>query len=813
MIDSEEANNINNDDSNEFDCTPRCGMEFDSQEAAYNLYNAYGRKVGFSIRKERHYKNKKTNEVTSRIFACSKEGFRLQDKRDYKIKKPRAETRTGCHAKMVIKLNRSNGRFFVHEFEEQHNHALQKPECAHMLPSQRKISDSQAAELDLAEESGISLRESYELMAKHVGGRESLGYTRVDQKNYLLSRRQRKMVYGEAGSLLRYFQGKTVENPSFFYAVQLDNEEQITNIFWADAKMISDYGHFGDVVSFDTTYKTNRAGRPFAVFSGLNHHREIVVFGAALMYDETAPSFIWLFETFLVAMSNKAPKTIFTDQDAAMMNAIPHVMPDTYHRLCLWHMMQNALKNVNCVFKGNSGVREVLKKFIDEYEDEDEFLVAWDEMLVKHNVQGKALEWLKGIKKLRKKWAKAYVKMAWSAGMTTTGISESFNGRLKEYLQSDYNVVQFFMHFERVLDDQRYKEYQAEYNLCYKNAQVKVPAMMVKQAGDTYTKAIFEEFQEQYGESLDLRIKSTVDDGEVVVYTVFPPYGAFMERHVRRERDSNIIWCSCRLFEIKGILCSHAIKILREVMDTLEIPSQYILKRWTKKARAESIQDMHGKEIQVDPRLQQSSRFRSLCHAFTQISSRAAESDETYEIALSCAHKLGKLTEDKLSLQINGKTEDEGEDSAPIMALNHSNDVPNLNNATVVQAKGLKKRETCRGRRRLKSCLEKAIAKRKRSSNSHLSKETCVPNETVAAGCYIASPPPFFCAPVMAEPRGPFPVVSTLNSSQGHDMLKYMPWMTYEEPQYSTFQELLQTSPTGYSVAHQDLNVSGDHWR
>ncbi|XP_068319758.1 protein FAR1-RELATED SEQUENCE 5-like [Pyrus communis] len=480
---------------------------------------------------------------------------------------------------MVIKLNRSNGRFFVHEFEEQHNHALKKPECAHMLPSQRKISDSQAAELDLAEESGIPLWESYELMAKHVGGRESLGYTKVDQKNYLLPKRQRKMVYGEAGSLLRYFQ----------------------------------------------------------------------------------------------SMSNKAPKTIFTDQDAAMMNAIPHVMPDTYHRLCLWHMMQNALKNVNCIFKGNSG--------------------------------GKALEWLKGIKKLRKKWAKAYVKMAWSAGMTATGISESFNGRLKEYLQSDYNVVQFVMHFERELDDQRYKEYQAEYNLCYKNAQVKVPAMMVKQAGDTYMKAIFEDFQEQYGESLDLRIKSTVDDGEDVVYTDFPPYGAFMERHVRRERDSNIICCSCRLFEIKGILCSHAIKILIEVMDTLEIPSQYILKRWTKKVRAKSIQDMHGKEIQVDPRLQQSSRFRSLCHAFTQISSRAAKSDETYEIARSYAHKLGKLTEDKLSLQINGKTEDEGEDSAPIMALNQSNDVPNLNNATVVQAKGLKKRETCRGRRRPKSCL------------------------------------------------------------------------------------------------------------
>jgi len=49
------------------------------------------------------------------------------------------------------------------------------------------------------------------------------------------------MLYGEAGSLLKYFQDKVVENPSFQYAIQMDCEEQIANIFWADAKMIVDY--------------------------------------------------------------------------------------------------------------------------------------------------------------------------------------------------------------------------------------------------------------------------------------------------------------------------------------------------------------------------------------------------------------------------------------------------------------------------------------------------------------------------------------------------------------------------------------------
>ena len=48
--------------------------------------------------------------------------------------------------------------------------------------------------------------------------------------------------------MLKYFHDKIAENPSFQYALQLDCEEHITNIFWADAKMVLDYAHFGDVM-------------------------------------------------------------------------------------------------------------------------------------------------------------------------------------------------------------------------------------------------------------------------------------------------------------------------------------------------------------------------------------------------------------------------------------------------------------------------------------------------------------------------------------------------------------------------------------
>jgi zinc finger SWIM domain-containing protein 3 len=94
------------------------------------------------------------------------------------------------------------------------------------------------------------------------------------------------LICGEADSLLKYFQEQINKNSLFHYAVQLDADEKMTNIFWADARMIVDYVYFGDVMTFNTTFSTNKELRPLAVFTGFNHHRWVVIFGAALLYDE-----------------------------------------------------------------------------------------------------------------------------------------------------------------------------------------------------------------------------------------------------------------------------------------------------------------------------------------------------------------------------------------------------------------------------------------------------------------------------------------------------------------------------------------------
>jgi zinc finger SWIM domain-containing protein 3 len=104
--------------------------------------------------------------------------------------------------------------------------------------------------------------------------------------------------------------------------------------------MVADYEVFGDVVCFDTTYRKLNDGRPFGLLVGVNNHKKTTIFGAALLYDETAESFVWLFYTFLTAMSGKKPQTILTDEDAAMAKAIKIALPETHHRICIWHMKQ-----------------------------------------------------------------------------------------------------------------------------------------------------------------------------------------------------------------------------------------------------------------------------------------------------------------------------------------------------------------------------------------------------------------------------------------------------------------------------------------
>ncbi|KAI3928209.1 hypothetical protein MKW98_023810, partial [Papaver atlanticum] len=137
---------------------PAVGMVFDSENQAYDYYNAYGRFLGFSIRKSKMV-IRKDKTVTRRVFCCSKEGFRCKHPRGDPMR-PRPVTRTGCKARLGIQLQ-DDGKYSINEFVEEHNHVLAPPSEAHMLRSQRKSQDPQTGSIEsilslIREEAGES---------------------------------------------------------------------------------------------------------------------------------------------------------------------------------------------------------------------------------------------------------------------------------------------------------------------------------------------------------------------------------------------------------------------------------------------------------------------------------------------------------------------------------------------------------------------------------------------------------------------------------------------------------------------------------
>ena len=169
---------------------------------------------------------------------------------------------------------------------------------------------------------------------------------------------------------------------------------------------------------------------PFAPILGTNHQKQTIIFGAALIFNESIPSFVWLFESFLKAMNGKHPSTIFTDQDAAMAGAIAYVFPNTSHRLCLWHIYLSAGKHLRHVInKSDNNFLPDFKRCVHEDRSKTYFIEKWNELLSKYNLEDNP--WMRNLYDLRAKWAAVYHD-GFTADMTSTQRSEGMNNAFKK---------------------------------------------------------------------------------------------------------------------------------------------------------------------------------------------------------------------------------------------------------------------------------------------------------------------------------------------------------------------------------------------
>ncbi|KAK1606457.1 hypothetical protein QYE76_030130 [Lolium multiflorum] len=112
--------------------------------------------------------------------------------------------------------------------------------------------------------------------------------------------------------MFKFFEDMKKENENFFYDYKVDDENILENVFWSNASSRAAYADFGDCITFDTTYKSNKHHLPLAVFVDVNNHLQATIFGVALMGNESEQSFKWVFSRFLECIGGKQPICILT---------------------------------------------------------------------------------------------------------------------------------------------------------------------------------------------------------------------------------------------------------------------------------------------------------------------------------------------------------------------------------------------------------------------------------------------------------------------------------------------------------------------
>lgn len=109
-----------------------------------------------------------------------------------------------------------------------------------------------------------------------VGGPENLPFLEKDCCNYNGNAQHLQLGKGGAQTLCEYFARMQYKNDGFFALMNFDDDSRLKNVFWADARSREAYKYFGDVVTFDMTYLTNKNGIPFAPFVSVNHHGQSI---------------------------------------------------------------------------------------------------------------------------------------------------------------------------------------------------------------------------------------------------------------------------------------------------------------------------------------------------------------------------------------------------------------------------------------------------------------------------------------------------------------------------------------------------------
>ena len=271
---------------------PRVGMEFDSLQQVIEFYKNYAYSKGFATMTRSSRKNKSFTETSYINLKCNR-GRRYSSLIDDTSKK-KSTIKNSCEVRIKALMDITDQKWKILSFIENQNHDLSPSKFRHFVAF-RHISTDTKRRLLINDNAGVKVNNSIKSSIVEAGGYENMTYNQKDVRNFLDKERRLKCREGDGQALHDYFVRMQGKNSNFYHALDLDNELRVRNVFWVDTRSRAEYESFHDVITFDTTYLTNKYDMPFTPFIGINHHGEFIILGCGLLSSEDTDSFMWVF--------------------------------------------------------------------------------------------------------------------------------------------------------------------------------------------------------------------------------------------------------------------------------------------------------------------------------------------------------------------------------------------------------------------------------------------------------------------------------------------------------------------------------------
>ncbi|XP_052108011.1 protein FAR1-RELATED SEQUENCE 5-like [Arachis duranensis] len=283
-----------------------------------------------------------------------------------------------------------------------------------------------------------------------------------------------------------------------------------------------------------------------------------------------------------------------------MRDAIKNVLPDATHRLCGWHLQRNACENIK-----NPNFLHDFKGLIYDNNDQRDFDRRWAAILDKHNLVGST--WMEKTYETREMWSHCFLWDNFFGYIRTTSQCEGINSLIRFYVNRKNTLIDFMHNLDRALKEYRNNKLIADFkSQCSEPVVITSLEVYERSASCYFTQNIFKKIRNeiQRAGALNITVPSTTLDK--VEFSVTALRDLAKDRRVEVDRGKNLFSCSCKLFESRGIPCSHIFCAMK-FENILEFPNSLIYKRWTKNAKNEFI----STEMPVNDDIKRVLKFRS----------------------------------------------------------------------------------------------------------------------------------------------------------------------------------------------------------